>query len=293
MHENKNRVLHTGIGDVHRSDHLRLVVNREASMRYKIYLINLARAGSRLAAMQRKFDDLGLQFERIEAVDGRAMSDAQKREFARLRPRANGWLSGAIGCFSSHYQAWTQIAEGSEDFGIVFEDDVHVSKALPALLENIGPYLDHFDVLRLEATKHRVLLNHEQRFEVAGISLVEVQSETWGAGAYVLPKRTAQLLLAEPSTRHSPVDFFLFDKGTSAVARRHRVYQAVPALCVQSKFDEARGKPETSYGSDIEHNSNDTALRHLVRRIGWRIRGFRNMVRGYRRIALSDDIVRL
>jgi glycosyl transferase family 25 len=262
-------------------------------MQYKIYLINLNRATGRLAAMQKKFDDLGLTFERIEATDGRAMSDDNKRAFAAMRPRANGWLPGAIGCFCSHYQAWTAIAEGAEDFGVVFEDDVHISSALPALLAGIGAQLERFDVLRLEATKHRVLLDRTNAVEVAGISLLEVKSESWGAGAYALPRRTARRLLAEPPTRHSPVDFFLFDKGTSAVARRHRVYQAVPALCVQSKFDAAHGKPETSYGSDIEHNSDDTALRHVMRRLGWRVNGFFNMLRGYRRIALSDDIARL
>jgi glycosyl transferase family 25 len=261
-------------------------------MQYKIYLINLNRAPGRLAAMQKKFGDLGLTFERIEAVDGRAMTKEQKHAFAIVRPRANGWLPGAIGCFRSHFQAWTAIARGDEDFGVVFEDDVHISSKLPALLANLDAHLRDFDVLRLEATKHRVLLNGTNKFDVAGVNLVEVRSETWGAGAYVLPKKSAQLLLAEPTTRHSPVDFFLFDKGTSAVARRHRVYQTVPALCVQSKFDEA-SKPETSYGSDIEHNSEDTGLRHAIRKTGWRIRGLRNVILGYRRIALSEDIVRL
>jgi glycosyl transferase family 25 len=261
-------------------------------MQYKIYLINLSRAGNRLVAMQKKFDDLGLSFERIEAVDGRAMSKEQKHAFAIVRPRANGWLPGAIGCFRSHYLAWTAIAKGDAEFGVVFEDDVHISSKLPDLLANIGQYLNDFDVVRLEATKHRVLLNGENTLHVAAIDLVEVKSETWGAGAYILPKKAAQLLLNEPTTRHSPVDFFLFDKGTSAVARRHRVYQTVPALCVQSKFD-AESKPETSYGSDIEHNSEDSGLRHEIRKLGWRIRGFRNVLLGYRRIALSEDIVRM
>jgi GR25 family glycosyltransferase involved in LPS biosynthesis len=161
------------------------------------------------------------------------------------------------------------------------------------VLAEISRHLDQFDVLRLEGTKHRVLLNPAKTVQASGINLVEVRSEAWGAGAYVLPKKAAQLLLAEPTTRHSPVDFFLFDKNSSAVARRHRVYQTIPALCVQSKFDAAMGKPETSYGSDIEHNSEDTGLRHAFRKLGWRIRGLRNVLLGYRRIALSEDIVRL
>ena len=262
-------------------------------MRYKIYLINLERAKDRLAAMRRKLDELGLSFERIEATDGRAMSTEEKIAFAKLRPRANGWLPGAIGCFRSHYQVWTAIAEGKEDFGVVFEDDVHISAALPTLLNGVGTYLNQFDIVRLEATKHRVWLNTERKMSVAQTKLIEVRSETWGAAAYVLSREAARLLVVEPTTNHSPVDFFLFDKDTSVVARRHRIYQTVPALCVQSKFDEAHGKPETSYGSDIEHNSGDTPLRYLVRRLQWRVRGFRNMLIGYRRIALSEDIVRL
>lgn len=261
-------------------------------MKYKIYLINLNRATGRLAAMQKKINDLGLSFERIEAVDGRAMSSEQKHAFAIVRPRANGWSPGAIGCFRSHYQAWTLIAKGEEDFGVVFEDDVHISAKLPELLARIDRHLNDFDVLRLEGTKHRLLLNGANTIAAEGFKLMEVKSESWGAGAYILPRKTAKLLLAEPTTRHSPVDFFLFDKGTSAVARRHRVYQTVPALCVQSKFD-MDSKPETNYGSDIEHNSEGTGLRVTLRRLGWRIRGLRNVLLGYRRIALSEDIIRL
>lgn len=262
-------------------------------MAYKIYLINLDRAGDRLAAMEKKFGALNLLFDRIKAIDGRVMSAEEKRAFVGLRPRANGWLPGAIGCFRSHFQAWAAIAEGKEAFGVVFEDDMHISTALPALLEGIERHLEAFDVVRLEATKHRVLLDKSRVLRIADFNLIEVRSETWGAGAYVLPRKTARSLLSEPARNHSPVDFFLFDKGTSAVARRHRVYQTVPAPCVQSKFDRTKSKPETSYGSDIEHNSGDTRLRHLFRVAGWRVRGFRNMLLGYRRIALAKDIVRL
>ena len=262
-------------------------------MQHKIYLINLERAKDRLAAMCRKLDELGLSFERIEATDGRVMSTEEKIAFAKLRPRANGWLPGAIGCFRSHYKVWTAIAEGEEDFGVVFEDDVHISAALPNLLNGIGAYLDQFDIVRLEATKHRVWLNTEKKMSVGQTKLVEVRSETWGSAAYVLSREAARLLVVEPTTNHSPVDFFLFDKDTSVVARRHRIYQTVPALCVQAKFNAVQGKPDTSQASDIEHNSEDTSLRHLVRKLQWRVRGFRNMLIGYRRIALSEDIVHL
>lgn len=243
--------------------------------------------------MTKKFDDLGLCFERIDATDGRVLSEEQRAQFAQQRPRANGWLPGAIGCFTSHYQAWKNIAEGTEDFGVVFEDDLHIATTLPALLRSIGPHLDAIDVVHLEATKHRVLLDQSDAVDLATLRLVRVKSEIWGAGAYILSKRVAAMLLAEPVKHHSPTDFFLFDRGTSVMARKLRVFQTIPALCVQSKFDPEQLKPDAVYASNIEHNSEDNKIRHWCRVIGWRIRGFRNLLLGYRRIPLSDDIVRL
>lgn len=133
-------------------------------MTYKIYLINLDRAAGRLQAMEGKFAMLDLAFERIAASDGRVISQEEKLCFANSRPRANGWLSGAIGCFRSHYQAWTAIAEGDDEFGVVFEDDVHISAILPSVLSDIALHLDAFDVVRLEATKHAYCLINAKYF---------------------------------------------------------------------------------------------------------------------------------
>ena len=261
-------------------------------MDFRIYVINLARATDRLAAMRSKLDELGLPFERIDAVDGRAMSVEERMEFARLRARANGWLPGAIGCFRSHFQAWNRIAEDSAGFGVVFEDDVHISSSLPMVVTNLGKHLGHFDIVRFEGTRHRVLLDMKESLSVLPISLYGVRSETWGAGAYAITRDAARLLLVEPVKSHSPVDFFLFDKRSSAAARRHRIFQSVPALCVQSKFDLVRGTVQTQYGSDIEHGSDRSRWQHRLRIVAWRVRGLKNLIVGYRRIRLSDDIVR-
>lgn len=263
-------------------------------MSFKIYLINLARSDARLAAMRQKFEHLNLQFERINAVDGRALSESEREEFAIRRPSLNGWLPGAIGCFMSHYEAWNLIANGVDDFGIVFEDDLHISEKFPALIKIVGKFLDNnIDIVHLEATKHRVLLDKHEAVETGSTRLIRVKSEVWGAGAYIISKQVARKLLQSPEKNHSPTDYFLFDRNTSEIARQLRVFQAVPAVCVQSKFDPVQAKPEVTYVSNIEHNSDAGTLRYYFRELGWRIRGFRNLLLGYRRIPLSDDIVRL
>jgi glycosyl transferase family 25 len=259
---------------------------------YKIYLINLERSTARLAAMALKFEGMGLSFERINAVDGRALSSDERAEFVHRRPRKNGWLPGAIGCFMSHYQAWNRIATGAEEFGVVFEDDLHIAETFPALLSKVGPLLGKIDIVHLEATKHLVLLDKNESELIDATRLLRVKSEVWGAGAYILSKRVARLLLQAPESQHSPTDFFLFDRGTSEIARQLRIFQAFPALCVQSKFDPEQVKPEVIYASNIEHNSEDNKGRHMIRVIGWRMRGLRNLLSGYRRIPLADDIVR-
>jgi glycosyl transferase family 25 len=260
---------------------------------YKIYLINLRRSESRLATMTKKFDELGLSFQRIDAVDGKARGPEANALFAAQRPRANGWLPGAIGCFMSHFNAWEAIAKADSEFGVVFEDDVHIASALPELLNHVGNYLDRMDVLRLEATKHQVRLDHNDVVNIGETKLIKVTSETWCTGAYVMPKRVAKLLLLDPLYTHSPVDFFLFDKGTSVVARRNRVFQTVPAVCVQAKFDPEQRQSKSILISNIEHNSGDGKIRHIFRKVGWRVNGLRNFIKGYRRIPLSDDIARL
>jgi glycosyl transferase family 25 len=268
--------------------------HKKQPMSYKIYLINLARSGARLKSMSQKFEGMGLQFERIEAVDGRSLSEKERADFARRRPRLGEWLPGAIGCFLSHYEAWTRIAVGEEEFGVIFEDDLHISAKFPALLNTVGGFLDNkIDIARLEATKHLVLLDHNDYVTAGDIQLIRVKSEVWCTGAYIISKKVAKMLLQVPEKDHMPSDYFLFDRNTSKLARQLRVFQAVPALCVQSKFDPEQAKQEATYVSNIEHNSDAGTLKYYFRELGWRIRGFRNLLLGYRRICLSDDIVRL
>ncbi|MBR1608613.1 MAG: glycosyltransferase family 25 protein [Kiritimatiellae bacterium] len=94
----------------------------------KIYVINLDRSPERLAETKRQLDAAGLPFERFPAVDGRALSPAERREAC---PPLRFWLAngfrsvlpGEIGCALSHRGVWERIADGPGDVAAVFEDD--------------------------------------------------------------------------------------------------------------------------------------------------------------------------
>ena len=94
----------------------------------KLFVINLDRAPERLADTAKLFAGAGLAFERVPAVDARAMSDAERR---RTAPPVRFYLAnarrvrpGEIACTLSHRKAWDAAFAGGEAVAAVFEDDV-------------------------------------------------------------------------------------------------------------------------------------------------------------------------
>src|SRR5688572_13693775 len=117
----------------------------------KSYLINLDKDTDRLAFMRENFSRLGLSFERFAAVDERSFSDAAYQQFMIERPRAGKlWLRGQMGCFLSHYNIWQKIAQGSDRYCAVFEDDVHIADDLGHLLSRTDSIPDAVDLIRLD-----------------------------------------------------------------------------------------------------------------------------------------------
>jgi len=204
------------------------------------YLINLDRSLDRLAYAERQFERLGLQFERVAGVDGAQMSNEARENFAAptRRPR---WLPGQIGCFLSHCEAWRRASEHAEPWTAVFEDDNVISAALPRFLASDTWIPGDADIVRLETTGHGV---RSRRVGVhADRDIRRVVSPSWGAGAYLIRRDIARLLLATPERWHAPVDRMLFDQRTSALARVLRIFQVSPALSVQQKYHAAEAAP--------------------------------------------------
>ena len=84
-------------------------------------------------------------FERFEAVSGSAI-DVQNDSRISLRTKRNIKEStrrehedintaGGIGCYLSHVELWKKVAEGSEPFAIIFEDDTQLPDDFLATFE--------------------------------------------------------------------------------------------------------------------------------------------------------------
>lgn len=241
-----------------------------------ILLINLDRATDRLAFVDARLRALGLHYTRIAAVDGGAMSEADRQAFASARPRdgKRGWRPGQIGCFLSHMEAWRRAATAPSRWTLVLEDDLHVSDFLPQVLHQIDRLPAEAEVVRLESTGQWLRLDRAVG-TVDGRAVRRVRSAAWGAGAYLITAATAARLAETDPQLHSPADDFLFNPATSATARALSIFQVVPALASQDKFS-ARGDHVKGFGSDIE---TDLVNARLVGFKAWR-RAITSSLRG-------------
>ncbi|MCS3809869.1 glycosyltransferase family 25 protein [Xanthomonas sp. 4461] len=217
----------------------------------KSYLINMQRSGDRLQAMSARFQALGIAFERLPAVDGATLTPEQIAAFVRERPLENSgdafstgprkWTASNIGCFLSHQAAWRIAAESDDAYTAIFEDDMHLSDALPALLRSTDWLPPGSSVVRLEPSYNRIKLDAKVA-DIAGRQLRLVRPSTYQhcwpvcAGALIISREAARLLLAADARWHTMADIFLFGWNESPVAQQLSTYQLAPAACIQDKF---------------------------------------------------------
>jgi glycosyl transferase family 25 len=223
----------------------------------KSYLINLDKDTERLKFFKANFDRLGIGFERISAIDGRTFSAEDYKKFMQERPRnhnrtkTKSWLRGQMGCFLSHYTAWTKIAEGSNPFCAVFEDDIHISERLADILSDDSWIPDNIDIIRLETSTNRIRLTAQPVLTYKTRNLYGVKSTSWCAGAYILNRKTAQRLVALSANFHEPADVILYHFNESVIAKELNILQFNPALCTQDKHL-ANGSSSVNFPSNIE-----------------------------------------
>ncbi|MDB5714324.1 MAG: glycosyl transferase [Sphingomonadales bacterium] len=228
------------------------------------YVINLDRSPERMAFVERRFGDLGLGFTRITATDGNLLSSADLKTFADQRPRdgKRGWRPGQIGCLMSHLEVWRHVAAAEQPYGLVAEDDVHLSDALPAFAATSEWIPPDAEIIRLETTGQWLSLGSVAR-KFQGRTVRRVRSAAWATGAYVIHRDAAARLLSINLALHGPVDEFLFNLGSSSVARSLVTYQLTPALAIQDKFNDNGAAPK-GFGSDIETETLNGRLRGLA-----------------------------
>ena len=179
--------------------------------RHKVLVINLDRSPDRLAGMKSQLDTLGIDFERIEAVDGKNLDDG---EIERVAPESvvsktyhRALSRGEVACSMSHRKAWQKIVDDDLDFGIVLEDDLE-------LLDNFGDVIglvetlpdEGWDFIKLFPLRRGGEKNIAKRFDYMGHTFVTYHRYPLGFQGQAISRHGAETLLANLPYVTEPAD---------------------------------------------------------------------------------------
>ena len=187
-----------------------------------VYVINLDRRPDRLATITRDLDRLGLEFERVAAIDAR---DA---EFHGLH-----LTKGEAACALSHCAALHMFLDTDHAAAMIMEDDITVSSDVKTLLGDTGwwpPFGMLFKLDNPRQKRRKRIMGRAQGKTPTGRTLHPVMLRQTGAGAYLVSRGAAKRIIQESQSLTLPIDRVLFDLRLSEAARAMRPLQVVPAM---------------------------------------------------------------
>ncbi len=97
-----------------------------------LFVINLAKSQNRRAHMQQQLGSLGLSYEFIKAVDGKAIKERDlppiDHAFAEKLSYRKAPTKAEIGCALSHLKAYQKIVREGMEYACIMEDDVLIRR---------------------------------------------------------------------------------------------------------------------------------------------------------------------
>lgn len=124
-------------------------------MSARAFIIHLARSTGREAQVSRIQAACPLAAEVLDAVDGRALSEAERAAVytrALHKPRYPfDFGPGEIGCFLSHRRAWKEIVDRGLNAGLIIEDDVEIEREVFAKALDLAlAHIDRHGVIQFQ-----------------------------------------------------------------------------------------------------------------------------------------------
>lgn len=178
----------------------------------KIYCVNLDRSPHRWQFMLEQFDRLGLEFERISAVDGRTINQENLAKFADVS-RVNDWpdlmTPNAIACSLSHVKAYRRFLEEGAPFAIFMEDDIVLSDDFGAVAKATAKVLPARSCALLYFHGDEKAFVREDAIKVSPGHILYKALTPWSAyttGAYVLDRAGAEALIRFNDPVYSTAD---------------------------------------------------------------------------------------
>ena len=184
------------------------------------WVINLDRAPDRLARISTQLQALALPFERLAAVDARALKPEQMAALDGAAYRRKHGMTpalGELGCYLSHVEAMRQFLLSEARFALILEDDVLLHASLPAVLRGLLANPGRWDLVKLSAVHSGtpVSVLNLSAGPAPQPHLAVMLSRCTGSSAYLVNRRAAQAYLRNPGgllPMQLPYDH-VFDQG--------------------------------------------------------------------------------
>ncbi|KAL7646435.1 UNVERIFIED_CONTAM: hypothetical protein RMT77_003348 [Armadillidium vulgare] len=232
-----------------------------------IYLINLQRRPDRKERMLWTLDELGIEVEVLDAVDGKQLNASYLERIGvkQLVNYKDPWSKrdmtyGEIGCFLSHYNIWRDMVEKNYRKVVVFEDDIRFE---PFFKDKLSYMMKQMKELNLQwdlVYLGRKKLKDSDEPWVKGSNIVVHVDYSYWTLCYIITLDGAKKLLAsEPLSKLVPVDEYIpimFDKHPEAdwkaffEGRTLNAFSAAPLMVFPTHYT-----GEDGYISDTEESS--------------------------------------
>lgn len=171
-----------------------------------VLLINLPRSTDRRARMEQRLAALGLDYELLSAVDGRAQWEQlmPSVDLPAFQRHAGGdVLPGEIGCYHSHLQAWQRLVASDAQVLLVLEDDMVFHDDFMDALRVALRGRAHWDMLKLAKIRAKQPVCQGL---LGPYRLNACIGAFTGFGAYLIQRETAQRLLPQMLPIRAPID---------------------------------------------------------------------------------------
>jgi len=142
----------------------------------------------------------GIEFEWMQGVDGRALTDSQRSQHVdahRMRRNHHSLVAGEIGCSLSHIRVYRDIVTRKLPCAVVLEDDMEVSDDFAALLDTRRP-----DCLAAAVDLDQPIVIHLMHIErhfrfgtrpvAGGRRVMRPHGGMWSTGAYFITNEAAR-----------------------------------------------------------------------------------------------------
>ena len=172
-------------------------------------VINLASDTERMQTVSNHLNDLGIEFERLNAVNGREL-DSDVAGYSKWRYAlytAKEKNPGELGCYFSHIEALKRFVESGEDYGLIMEDDVNFPIEIKGLLKAAIDIDLKWDILRLSSSKNQFLLGRKRllgKYDI-GYNILPLKN----TAAYVISLKAAKVLIKKLMPMRQPYDVAL------------------------------------------------------------------------------------